>query len=118
MNEREAQEFAQRWIDAWNRHDVEAVLADFSDDIVFRSPRAATVVPESGGTIVGKAALRDYWTRALAAIPPLDFRLDGVFRGVDTLVLLYRNGATGPSITEVMQFTDGAITSATVAHEG
>jgi ketosteroid isomerase-like protein len=117
MSPTRAGQFADRWIDAWNRHDVEAVLVDYADDVVFRSPRAALVVPESGGVVVGKPALRSYWTRALQAIPPLDFRLDGVFVGVDTVVLLYRNGPAGPRITEVMQFTAGRISSATVAHE-
>ena len=57
--------FADDWVRAWNAHDVEAVLAHFHDDVVFSSPVAARVLPESGGVVRGKAALRDYWLTAL-----------------------------------------------------
>jgi len=43
-------EFAERWIAAWNARDIEAVLTDYSDDVVFTSPTAARFIPESGGT--------------------------------------------------------------------
>ena len=38
----EAQGFAEEWAAAWNRRDVDAVLAHFHDDVVFTSPVAAT----------------------------------------------------------------------------
>ena len=83
--------YAEEWIGAWNAHDIEAVLAHFSDDVVFTSPVAARVVPESGGALRGKAALRDYWTKALAQQPELRFEMIGVYRGESTLVINYRN---------------------------
>src|SRR4051794_30176838 len=43
MTNEEAQRWAEQWIDEWNRHDVEAVLEHFADDVVFVSPVAATV---------------------------------------------------------------------------
>jgi ketosteroid isomerase-like protein len=48
--------YADQWVHAWNAHDVEAVLDHFHDDVVFTSPVAARVVPESGGVVRGKAA--------------------------------------------------------------
>ena len=53
--------FADDWVRAWNDHDVEAVLAHFHDDVVFNSPVAARVLPETGGVVRDKAALREYW---------------------------------------------------------
>jgi len=50
--------FAEEWAAAWNRRDVDAVLAHFHDDIVFTSPVAAQLVPDSGRVVRGKAALR------------------------------------------------------------
>lgn len=96
-------EFAQDWVDAWNRHDVEAVLAHFHEDVVFTSPVAAQVVPESGGVIRGKAALRDYWVTALAQLPDLHFEIVGVYRGVSSLVINYRNHR-GNLVNEVLIF--------------
>ena len=59
--------FAEEWAAAWNRRDVEAVLTHFHDDVVFTSPVAAEIVPESAGVVHGKAALREYWCAALAS---------------------------------------------------
>ncbi|HTN14377.1 MAG TPA: nuclear transport factor 2 family protein [Sphingomonadaceae bacterium] len=41
-------DFARRWTDAWNAHDVDAVLELFHRDVVFSSPQAARIVPGSG----------------------------------------------------------------------
>ena len=48
---------AADWLAAWNAHDVEGVLRHFHEDAVFASPFAAQVMPETGGRLVGKAAL-------------------------------------------------------------
>jgi hypothetical protein len=73
--------YADRWVRAWNAHDVEAVLDHFHDDVVFTSPVAARVVPESGGVVRGKVALRDYWSTALSQQANLQFEIVGVYRG-------------------------------------
>jgi hypothetical protein len=103
------QPFADAWVRAWNAHDVEAVLDHFSDDVVFTSPVAAHVVPESGGVVRGKAALREYWTTALAQVPGLNFVVVGVYRGESTLVINYRNHR-GQLVNEVLTFDgDGLV---------
>lgn len=100
--------FASEWCSAWNAHDLDRVLLPFSDDICFSSPVAARLVPASGGTINGKAALRAYWAHGLAAIPDLHFEILQVFAGIDTLVIRYRNqrGAEG---CEVLTFSGGRV---------
>ena len=87
----EPQKFADDWVRAWNSHDVEAVLAHFHDDVVFTSPVAARVLPDSNGVVRGKEALRHYWTTALAQLPDLHFDVIGVYQGESTLVINYRN---------------------------
>ena len=108
-------EFAGEWIRAWNRRDVEAVLVHYADDVLFTSPTAARVVPESGGVIRGKGALRSYWTRALEGNPDLSFSLIGVYVGVDTIVVHYRN-QLGALISEVMTFRDELVAVGHAAH--
>lgn len=107
--------FADEWINAWNARDVEAVLTHYADDVVFTSPTAMQVVPESGGTVRGKDALRSYWSRALRAIPDLHFELVGVYAGVDTLVLNYRN-QLGGVVSEVLTFRAGLVAVGHAAH--
>jgi ketosteroid isomerase-like protein len=98
--------FAEEWSAAWNRRDVEDVLAHFHDDVVVSSPVAAEMVPGSGGVVRGKAALREYWTTALAALPELRFEVVGVYQGQSVLVINYRN-ERGRLVNEVLEF-DGA----------
>lgn len=101
-------EYATRWIEAWNAHDVDAVLELFQDDVVFTSPLAARVVPESGGVVRGKAALRDYWTTALAERPDLRFELVGLQAGIDSLLICFRHpGLDAPERVDVLRLRDG-----------
>jgi len=95
--------FAEAWVRAWNAHDVEAVLAHFRDDVVFTSPVAGRLLPETGGVVRGKAAVRDYWTTALKLLPDLHFELIGVYQGESLLVINYRN-ERGGLVNEVLMF--------------
>lgn len=100
--------FSERWVRNWNGHDVEAVLADFHDDVVFTSPVAAKLFPATRGVVCGKAALRRYWAEAVARIPDLRFSVEGVYQGVETIVIAYRN-QNGDSVSEVLTFRDDAV---------
>jgi ketosteroid isomerase-like protein len=96
--------FSQRWVAAWNAHDVEAVLRHFHEDVVFTSPVAAEILPETAGLVRGKSALRRYWTEALRRIADLRFVVEGVYQGIDTIVIAYRN-QDGKLVSEVLRFT-------------
>ena len=95
--------FAAAWVGAWNAHDVEAVLAHFHDDVLFTSPVAARLLPETGGVVRGKDALRDYWVTVLDRLPDLHFDVIDVYRGESLVVINYRNHR-GESVNEVLMF--------------
>jgi ketosteroid isomerase-like protein len=76
MNRSEAVEYAERWIDDWNRRDVEAVLAHFDEDVTFSSPTALETIGMPA--VRGKAALRSYWLAALQRIRSLRFSLERI----------------------------------------
>jgi len=99
--------FADDWLTAWNRHDVDAVLAHFHDDVIFTSPVAARVIPNSNGVVRGKSALREYWRAALEIMPDLHFEIVGVYHGESVVVINYRNQGGG-LVNEVLEF-DGAL---------
>lgn len=96
--------FSETWVRAWNAHDVESVLRRFYEDVVFTSPVAATLVPETAGVVRGKPALRHYWNRALQRIPNLRFAVEGVYQGIDTVVIAYRN-QHDKLVSEVLRFS-------------
>jgi hypothetical protein len=87
----EAQAFAEEWIEAWNAHDLERVLAHYADDVAFSSPFAIELTGRADGTIEGKEALRAYFARALEAFPDLHFTELRVARGASSVCLLYRS---------------------------
>ena len=66
--------FAESWIAAWNRRDVEAVLAHYAEEAQFVSPVAGNLVGRP--TLRNKKELEDYWHTALARISTLEFKLD------------------------------------------
>jgi ketosteroid isomerase-like protein len=104
----DAIEFARAWEAAWNRRDVEAVLRHFHDDAVFTSPVAKQIGFAGDGIVRGKDALRRYWTAALAKNPDLRFQITTIYRGIDTIVIAYKN-QSGVDRAEVLTFQDGLV---------
>lgn len=103
-----ARAFVDQWLADWNAHDLDALLAHYADDVVFTSPLAARLLPGSGGVARGTAALREYWTAGLAALPDLHFDVLEHYVGVDTIVIRYRN-QSGGVVSEVLEFDGGTI---------
>ncbi|WP_100484851.1 nuclear transport factor 2 family protein [Mycobacteroides abscessus] len=103
MNTKDTLSFSQAWVSAWNSHDIERVLAFFSEDVLFTSPVAAKVLPETNGVVRGKDALRRYWQSALSVIPDLRFTVEAVYQGINTIVVNYRNHR-GDLVNEVLTF--------------
>lgn len=98
--------FVADWLRHWNEHDVEGVLSHFADDVVFTSPHARLLLPDSDGVVRGKDALRAYWRVGIERNPDLHFELLGVYTGVSTIVINYRNHK-GTLASEVLVL-DGA----------
>lgn len=100
-----ARRIADEWLDAWNRHDLEAVLAHYADDVEFTSPFAVELAGRADGTLHGIGELREYFGRALAAFPELRFDGLRVALGVSSITLCYRS-VRGLDAAETM-FLDG-----------
>src|SRR6476661_1669200 len=80
---------AAEWIAAWNAHDLERILAHYAENVQFTSPFAIRLMDVSSGTIVGKAALREYFVAGLKAYPELRFQLRHVCAGVNSFCVVY-----------------------------
>jgi hypothetical protein len=87
--------FARRvvgeWFDAWNRHDLDAVLSHYADEVEFTSPFAVELSGRADGTLHGIDELRTYFARALVAFPELCFTDLRVAQGVSSITLCYRS---------------------------
>lgn len=113
-----AEAFAQEWIDAWNSHDLERIFSHYTDDFEMSSPYIVERMNEPSGTLRGKTAIRPYWERGLAAVPPLHFELEQILVGVASITLCYRR--TGPQnrAAEVLFFDGQGRVVRGVAHYG
>ena len=89
MDDERAAEFAEGWYEAWNAHDLEAILEHYAEDVEMASPLVAALAGRDDGRIVGKVALRDYFAAGLERYPDLRFEPLGLFAGVESLVLHY-----------------------------
>ena len=98
-----ADRFASEWIEAWNSHDLNRVLAHYAENFEMSSPYVVQIAGEPSGTLRGKPAVAAYWKKALELVPDLKFELIRVLAGVDSLTLYYR-GARGRWVAEVVHF--------------
>ena len=115
MDKAFAEHFAADWIDSWNAHDLDRVLAHYADDFEMSSPVIIQVAAEPSGTLRGKAAVRAYWTKALELIPDLYFELISVLVGVTSITLYYK-GARGRLAAEAFHFGANQKVSRAFAH--
>ncbi len=88
--ETRARELANEWIAAWNAHDLDAIMALYAPEVVFRTPTVITTMGIADGTVRGVAALREHFARGLARLPDLRFDLVGVYTGVRSVAITYR----------------------------
>lgn len=108
--------FAEEWEAAWNSHSLDRILAHYSPDVIFRSHKAMRLVGK--GEIHGQAALRDYWSKALASQPDLSFVVVDVFKGHAVMVITYRN-QHNVLAAETLRFgMGGLVIEASACHAG
>ncbi|HEY8258645.1 MAG TPA: nuclear transport factor 2 family protein [Gemmatimonadales bacterium] len=91
MTEADAQRFAVEWVEAWNTRDLERILWHYAEDVEVTSPFVETVLGPGQTTVIGKPALRAYWSPILARYPDLHFVLHRAYAGVDSVVLHYQS---------------------------
>ena len=115
MDKTFAEQFATDWIDSWNAHDLDRVLAHYADDFEMSSPIIVQMVEEPSGILRGKTAVRTYWTTALERLPDLHFELISVLAGVTSIVLYYKS-ARGRLAAEVFHFNADQKVARAAAH--
>ncbi len=105
FTESEAKQFADNWTDAWNSHDLDAIVSHYSSQVVLTSPVVAKLLIDPSGRVAGKEALRAFFKSALEAYPNLTFQLLDVMRGFSSIVLCYVN-QNGTKTAEFMEFDE------------
>ena len=104
------------WIAAWNSHDLERVLALYTDDFEMTSDKIPALGFDASGTLRGKDKVRAYWSKALAMIPNLRFELIDTYVSPDSIVVFYQN-ERGHKICEYLRLNaEGKIKQGSANH--
>jgi ketosteroid isomerase-like protein len=108
-----AKTHVEKWINAWNNHDLKTVLSLYSDNIEFSSPKIKVVFPERKSSIVtNKSELEEYWTKALKNFPHLHFiPKQTVIQGNVCVFEYYAtlDGENKTSVIEKFEFQDDGL---------
>jgi catechol 2,3-dioxygenase-like lactoylglutathione lyase family enzyme len=91
MNPGYVMRYAEAWVEAWNRRDLDLLLAQYAEDAELTSPLIAEVTGDSRGRLQGRAAIGAYWREVLARFPDLHFELIDAYTVVDGLTIHYRS---------------------------
>jgi hypothetical protein len=100
----DAWSLANHWVAAWNAHDLDSIMTHYEDAVELTSPVAARLLGTPDGKVSGKANLRAYFQRGLDAFPELQFRLEDVLWGMNSVVLYYTN-QKGTRTAEYMELS-------------
>lgn len=112
MDERK---FAEEWINAWNSHNLDAILSHYSEDIEITTPMIKLALGLENGSLKGKKLVADYWQKALAKLPDLHFELYEITTGVNSIALYYKSVMNKNAI-EVMFFDENGKVNKMIAH--
>jgi hypothetical protein len=93
---------ADRWLAAWNDHDLDAVMACYSDGIDFAASTVASRWGRPDGRLHGKAELRRHFARGLELAPALSFTEESLLPGPGGYALFYRR-ENGNRVLDVVE---------------
>jgi hypothetical protein len=81
---------ADRWLAAWNSHDLDAIMACYADDVDFSASTVVTRWERPDGRLHGKDELRRHFSRGLELAPDLVFTKVALLTNPSGYALLYQ----------------------------
>jgi hypothetical protein len=103
LSEQRAAELAAEWVEAWNAHDLDAIVDLYAPGIVFQTPTIIDSLGIPDGRVEGIEDLREHFSRGLERLPDLHFDLEQVYCGVCSLAMTYR-WADGTPVCELHEY--------------
>ena len=100
----EAWRMAREWCDAWNRGDLDAVMAHYADEVELNSPTAVKRWGVADGWLRGKDKVRANFAIGIRT-PGLRFDLVEVLLGVNAMCVIYRR-ETGALVCDAVEVDD------------
>jgi hypothetical protein len=96
---------ADRWLTAWNSHDLDAIMACYTDDVDFSASTVITRWGRSDGCLHGKEELRRHFARGLELAPNLSFIEVALLTNPSGYALLYQRD-NGNRVLDVVELDE------------
>ena len=112
-------DIARRWLDAFNAHDVDRLVSLYAEDATHTSPKIRALHPQTGGQLVGRAALARWWRESNARLPGLRYEPFAMTAdGARVFMEYWRHAPDEPPmpVAEVLEVRDGKISASRVYH--
>jgi len=106
LNVHPNEQIAIDWLQAFNAHNLDALLALYDDDAVHFSPKLKVRQPETDGFVRGKSALRAWWADALERLPSLRYDRVTLAANDERVFMEYTrhvDGEANLAVAEVLQ---------------
>jgi hypothetical protein len=110
---------ANKWFDAFNEHNLEKLLALYSENAKHYSPKLKLRNPETKGLITGKNALRLWWKDSFERLPSLKYVPQQFIADNTSIFMEYIRHVQGEddlTVGEVLEIKDSLIISSRVYH--
>ena len=91
LTKEKALQIANEWIEAWNEHNIERIVSQYSSDIEYTTPLAVKLLNFKDGTIIGIKDLKKYFNNTLSISVDLKFELINVCFSVNSIVICYKS---------------------------
>lgn len=107
------------WLEAFNRHDVAALVALYADHATHTSPKIRALYPETDGKLVGKEAMTRWWRESNARLPNLHYAETNITADADRVIVEYIRHAPNQEpmpVAEAFDVEHGKIVASRVYH--
>ncbi len=115
IDPKEAQRYAEEWIDSWNSHDIDRIMALYADSICHITPKLTMLFGSVSHAIKDKDELREFFAAALKRSPNLHFTLGEVFAGAESIVVCF-DSTTGIYVAVVLILNENMKITQYMAH--
>jgi 8-oxo-dGTP diphosphatase len=112
-------ELGRAWLSAFNRRDLDGLLALYADDAVHFSPKLLAQRPETRGQIKGKVRLRAWWQDCFERLPGLKYVERGLTADDSRVFMEYLRECPGQEpldVAELLRCEAGKIVESRVYH--
>jgi ketosteroid isomerase-like protein len=104
MTNEDIKSIAQKWITAFNLHDIELLLELYDENAKHYSPRFEEQQPKTNGWLIGKEQLRAWWQGSFSTLKDLNYQLLDLTVENNKVFMRYKRKANGQKDSEVMKY--------------